>query len=69
MSAYDMMHRSCGTHNLGAFVNGTLPAACVTSLKDAAILGHAAAGKMKTDMWGALSAMSNALTSWDKAHL
>jgi len=69
MSAYNIMHTSCGTGNFGAFLNSTLPAACVSSLRDAAILGHAAAGQMKTNMWGALSQMSSALTAWDKAHL
>jgi len=69
MSSYNLMHTSCGTASAGAWLNSTLPAACVTSLRDAAILGHAAAGQMKTNMWGALSSMSSALNSWDKAHL
>jgi len=68
-SSYEMMHHSCGTESVGSWINSTLPAACITSLRDAAILGHTAAGQMKTNMWGALSAMSSALSSWDKAHL
>jgi len=63
------MHQSCGTHNVGVWLNSTLPSGCITSLRDAAIHGHAATNQMKTNMWGALNAMSTALSSWDKAHI
>jgi len=50
-----MMHSSCGTGNFGSWLNTTLPPACLTSLRDAAIIGHSAASQMQTNMWGALS--------------
>jgi len=44
MSAYNMMHNSCGIGSVGSWLNSTLPTSCVSSIRDAAILGHAAAG-------------------------
>jgi len=63
------MHHSCGIGHIGTWFNSTLPTACVTSLRDAAIQGHAAASQMQTNMWGALNQMTSALNAWDKAHL
>jgi len=42
LASYNVMFETCGTGNIGAWLTTTLPPACLTSLRDAAIVGHSA---------------------------